>query len=264
MRRLAVKLAYDGTRFSGNQVQPEARTVHGEVARALGALGHDAPRLAWAGRTDAGVSAAGNVVAFHTHMEPDALLPALTHGVQDAWAWAWAEVGEDFEPRHATMRHYRYHLRSVLDADAMREQMRVFLGEHDFSSFARIEADVNPRRRVARGDARREGPFVVIDVEGPNFLWNQVRRMVEAARRVVAGEVAAQDVQAALDAGKPRDFGCAPPEPLVLMDVHYAPLRFHEPPPAVRRRVFARLARRVEEQELSLRIAQNMLQDPAS
>lgn len=264
MRRLAVKIAYDGTRFSGNQVQPAARTVHAELARALEQLGHEAPRLAWAGRTDAGVSAAGNVVALSTHMEPEALLPALTHAVQDAWAWAWAEVDETFEPRHANLRRYRYLLRTSLAAEAIRDELRVFEGEHDFTSFARVEADVTPRRRVDRADARREGAFVVIDVEGPNFLWNQVRRMVEAARRVVAGEVAAEDVREALAKGEWRDFGCAPPEPLVLMDVHYARHPFHEPRRAVSRRVFARLTRRVEEEELSLRIAQTLLREPSS
>lgn len=256
--RLAVKVAYDGTRFAGSQVQPGVRTVHGEVAEALRKLGHDAPRLAWAGRTDAGVSAAGNVVAFETHMAPDALLPALTHAMDDAWAWAWAEVDEAFEPRHARRRVYRYHLRSALDAASVESAMQAFVGEHDFSSFARVEPNVSPRRRVDAVRARREGPFVVIDVDGPNFLWNQVRRMVEAGRRVAAGEARAEDVRAALDEGRAQDFGVAPPEPLVLLDVEYERVAFQAPPPDLARRMLARLERRVEAQELSLAVLRTL------
>jgi tRNA pseudouridine38-40 synthase len=247
--RLAVKVAYDGMRFSGSQIQPGVRTIHSEVARALRQLGEGEPRLLWAGRTDAGVSAAGNVVAFETRMGPDALLPALTFAMEDVWAWAVAHVDEHFEPRHARSRHYRYHLRSDLDASTLQDALAPFVGFHDFTAFCRLEAGVEPRRTVQRIAVARDGPFLLVDVHGENFLWNQVRRMVEAGRRVASDDLAPQTLVDALRAGVPADFGTAPAEPLVLLDVVYPALTF-SPPEGGERRLYSRLRRRVEQLEL--------------
>lgn len=247
-----MKVAYDGTRFSGSQVQPGVRTVHGELVRALVALGAKEPRVLWAGRTDAGVSAAGNVAVFETDHAPHALLPALTFGMEDAWAWAWAEVPASFEPRHATRRWYRYHLRAPVEAAAMERALSLFVGEHDFTAFCRLEPGVNPLRRVDEVRVAREGPFLLVDVRGPNFLWNQVRRIVEASRRVAAGELDASVVEEALRRGAPADLGTAAPEPLVLMDVAYEGLAFREEPP--RARLLERLRRRIDEEEARLAV----------
>lgn len=246
--RVAVKVGYDGARFHGSQVQADGvRTVHSEMARALRDMGHD-PRILWAGRTDAGVSAAGNVAVFETHLGPASLLPGLSFRLDGAWAWAWVEVGAGFDPRRARRRRYRYFLRSALDARAVGDAMRVFEGTHDFSAFARLEPDVDPRRTVTTTRATREGPFVVIDVEGESFLWNQVRRMVAAAERVASGRVAARDVEAALRGDARGDLGTAPPEPLVLLDVEYDGVEFHED----RARVRGRIDRLVDDAELRL------------
>lgn len=251
--RVAVKVAYDGTRFSGSQIQPGVRTVHAEVASALGNLGHASPRLAWAGRTDAGVSAAANVVVFETDMALDVLAPALTHAMTDAWAWAVAVVDDAFEPRYARLRRYRYFLQTGLDAALVHDTLQAFVGEHDFTSFGRIEGGVSPRRTVTRASATRVAGFVQIDVEGPNFVWNQVRRMVEAARRVAKGEIARDEVVAALDAGRHADFGCAPPEPLILLDVDYGDrVMFQLPSPDASRRIRERLARRIDQTRFEL------------
>src|SRR5205823_12867234 len=80
--RYAVKVAYDGAKFHGSQAQPALRTVHSEVAQALAKLGTDEPRLRWAGRTDAGVSARGNVAAFETEFDRGRLLQALTRNME--------------------------------------------------------------------------------------------------------------------------------------------------------------------------------------
>lgn len=247
--RHAVKVAYDGTRFSGSQVQPGLRTVHSEVAKALRDLTGEEPRLLWAGRTDRGVSAAGNVVAFETAHPADTLLPALTFRMEDCWAWALAPVGEAFEPRHAVRRRYRYHLRSDLDAKALESALRPFVGTHDFTAFSRLEPGVNPMRTVERVEVARRGAFLLVDVAGPSFLWNQVRRMVEAGRRVAEGDLAEGAIAAALAAGAPADLGTAPPEPLVLLDVEYADVPFHEADASLRRRLFERLRERVREAE---------------
>lgn len=250
--RVAVKVAYDGTRFSGSQVQPGVRTVHGALAQALRDMGHADPHILWAGRTDAGVSAAGNVAAFETHLSPDSLLPGLSFRMDDACAWAWAEVGSRFEPRHARRRRYRYLLRTELDAGRVADAMRLFEGTHDFTGFAKLDEGVDPVRTVVATSARREGPFVVIDVEGESFIWNQVRRMVAAAQRVADGRVEAALVEALLAKGERADLGTADPEPLVLMDVEYAGLPFQRA--ADPARVWLRMRGRVEDAERELAV----------
>lgn len=254
--RVAVKVGYDGARFRGSQAQPNVRTVHGEVERALRQMGHDAPRLAWAGRTDAGVSAAGNVVVFETHLDAASLLAGLSFRMADAWAWASAEVGDAFEPRHASRRRYRYLLRTTLDASHVGDALRVFEGTHDFTAFCRLEPDVNPRRTVLSTDARRDGAFVVIDIVGESFLWNQVRRVVAAAERVAAGHVDQKDVEAALASGGGPGFGTADPEPLLLLDVEYDGLAFQRLDDATR--ATTRLRQRLEEAERRQRLLDMM------
>jgi tRNA pseudouridine38-40 synthase len=256
--RFAVKVAYDGTRFAGSQVQPSVRTVHGELALALGSLDPDAPAtLRWAGRTDAGVSARANVAAFETSHPADSLLPALTFAMEDAWAWAIAPVDAGFEPRHARRRRYRYFLPTRAPAAAVEAALRPFVGTHDFTAFARLEPGVNPERTVFSATARAQGGHVIIDVAGESFLWNQVRRMVEAARREAEGDLPPSAIGEALHKAQPADLGTAPPEGLVLWDVEHAGLHWTRAPP----RVLSRLRQRVEAQEQALAVARAMLED---
>lgn len=249
--RVALKVGYDGRKFHGSQVQPgNVRTVHSAFAQALREMGHDEPHLMWAGRTDAGVSAAGNVVAFETHVAPASLLPGLSFRLDDAWAWAWTEVDDAFEPRRAMRRTYRYFLRTDLDPAKLSDALHLFEGTHDFTGFAKLEPGVEPTRTVFATSARREDSFLVIDIVGESFLWNQVRRIVSAAERVADGRTSAAEIQDALAKGARTDFGTAPPEPLVLLDVEYTDLRFHED----RARVAPRLDARIGEAELHLRM----------
>jgi tRNA pseudouridine38-40 synthase len=244
MPRLALKVAYDGTRFSGSQWQPQVRTVHGELQQALRRLGLPDEPLRWAGRTDGGVSAAGNVVVLDVEGADERLLPSLTFQMEDAWVWAMAEVPDAFEPRHALGRRYRYFLRTDADAKPVEEALQAFVGTHDFSRFARVQPGVNPARTVTRASAARRGAFVVVDVEGPNFLWNQVRRMVSAAEAVATGAAGVRDIARGL-AGEPVDLGLAPPEPLVLLDVRYGDVAFRDAGAALRGRLFERLEARL-------------------
>lgn len=225
MPRVAVRVAYDGTRFHGSQRQPEARTVDGELLlalRRLGAVGSaEEARFQSASRTDKGVSAAGNVVAFDTAFRLDALLPALGAGVQDAWPHALCVVPDAFEARRARSRTYAYFLHDAqLDAARLAEALRAFEGRHDFRRFARVEPGVAPQRAVLEAGVRSEGAWHVITVRGESFLWNQVRRMVGAAQRVARGEAALEDIARGLR-GEAVDLGVAPAEGLVLLDVDH-------------------------------------------
>lgn len=263
MAHVALRIAYDGARFHGSQIQPGLRTVHSELARALAALGIDETSIRWAGRTDSGVSALGNVAVVDVGERPVTLdlLPALTHHMRDAWAWALAEVPATFLPRYARHRRYRYHLASRLDAGHLEEILRIFEGTHDFSSFARVEPGVTPTRRVDSVRVRRAGPLLLVDVKGENFLHNQVRRMVEAARRVAEGELERKDVEAALAMVRPADLGVAPPEPLVLLEVAYPDLEFQTGGSAMLTRVRRHLATRVSEAQVRAAVLATMADD---
>lgn len=220
--RVAVKIAYDGRAFYGHQRQPVHRTVEGECLTALkSAKILRSPQEAFfrsASRTDRGVSAVGNVIAFNTILRPDAVVGAFNDQSRDVWAWALAVVPETFHPRHAVERWYRYHLREAADIETLREAAAEFEGEHDVQSFTS-----DPPERpltIHRIDIAKEGDVTCIDVRAPSFRRGMVRRIVAAMLSCAEGEVSLEDIRTALRGAK-KDFGTTPPEPLVLMDVRY-------------------------------------------
>lgn len=228
--RLAIKFGYDGRAFHGFSRQPGQRTVEGDIIEALRDLGIMGPSgtprdigYGAASRTDAGVSAIGNVLALDTTFRKDALLRALNARLEDIWFHSLAEVPDGFQPRHAAMRWYRYHLMAdeLGNWTALRRALRLFVGEHDFANFCRPEGK-SAVRNVQKVLVRRRGPFVSVDIFSQGFLWNQVRRMVGAALAVSRGELEPGDVKRALDRPeKKADLGLAPADPLILMDVVY-------------------------------------------
>ncbi|HVL87649.1 MAG TPA: tRNA pseudouridine(38-40) synthase TruA, partial [Candidatus Thermoplasmatota archaeon] len=108
MERLALKVAYDGTKFHGSQRQPNVPTVEDALLSALARIGAcqsaDEGRFQMASRTDAGVSAAGNVAAVTTAFHPDKLADALNASLRFAWVLGAARVPADFHPRRAAPR----------------------------------------------------------------------------------------------------------------------------------------------------------------
>ncbi|MGQ0535931.1 MAG: tRNA pseudouridine(38-40) synthase TruA [Methanobacteriota archaeon] len=249
MRRFAVKVAYDGTRFQGSQRQPHGNTVEDALLSALCLVGAvDVPKAArflMAGRTDKGVSARANVFAVATDMAPGALLPATGARLDGVWPWAYAEVPPRFHPRAAIRRRYRYFLPAhALDAGAFDRAIQLFAGEHDFAAFSRREEGRGTVRRIDRIGVRRRTGLLVVDVEGESFLWHQVRRIVAAAREVAAGDATEDEIVAALSDPAPSRtrFGIAPAEGLVLLDVAYDGLRFRSVAAARRRMREALLA----------------------
>lgn len=224
--RLALRLAYDGTRFRGSQRQPGKRTVEGELLDALEAVGAggDPGELAFqmAGRTDRGVSAACNVAAVTTGFRAAELPKALNAHLHDAWVTGWAVVPTTWNPRHARSRTYRYHLPARrVDRKELEDVLARFEGTHDFGGLARREAHRDPSRRVRRTDVRERDGLLLVDVVGDSFLWNQVRRMVAVALEVVEGRLPPKELTSTLDSGTPLAVPPLPPEPLVLLEVAY-------------------------------------------
>ena len=222
--RLAVSIAYDGTRFRGSARQPGVATVEGSIIDRLREMeaieSTEAGRFQAASRTDAGVSAAGNVVAFDTEMRPDSVVNGLAYGLEDVWPLRYAVVDDDFTPRHARRKTYRYYLYDEgYDWKAMQQAAHFFEGMHDFSAFARLDGR-SPLRSIERV-ILNGGEVLTIDVTGSSFLWQQVRRMVAAVIQVGRGDLSVMVIQEALQHPAGQDFGLASPEQLLLLAVEY-------------------------------------------
>ena len=228
--RYALKFGYDGRRFHGFSRQPGQRTVEGDILDVLeetGVLGEGRPArdidYGAASRTDAGVSAVGNVIALTTDFRKGALLPALNARLDDIWFHSMATVPDGFRARHARIRWYRYHLATdeIGDREALRKAIRLFVGTHDFTNFSRPEGG-NAVRTITKVNISRSGPFLTVDLFSQGFLWNMVRRIMGASLAVSRGERKKRDLEGALRHPRNRvDLGLAPPEPLILMDVSY-------------------------------------------
>ncbi|MFP4169573.1 MAG: tRNA pseudouridine(38-40) synthase TruA [Methanomassiliicoccales archaeon] len=222
--RAAVGIAYDGRDFMGSQRQPGLPTVEGEVIRALRSIrairSPDGARFATASRTDRGVSALGNVVAFDTDFQGEELLRALNAASEGVHFHALAEVSDDFNPRRAVARRYRYLLPSAgRDPERLARAAEVFRGEHDFRHFCRSDGrDTVKELKEVR--VLPLGRMVALEFEGREFLWNMVRRIVAAVDQAGSGRVDLKRLERALEGGD-DSLGLAPPENLFLMEVRY-------------------------------------------
>jgi len=222
----AFRVAYDGRPYYGFQRQPDVPTVEDAILDALDALDvtdGDLPTgYAAAGRTDAGVSARSQTVAFEA---PDWLTPHALNGQlpDEAWSWASADAPPEFHARHdAESREYRYYLHADgLDADRARAALDALSGEHDFHN---LTTDDELTVRTIATELSVEDEFFVLEFRAPGFPRNLVRRMTELVREVACGDAGLDRVERVLgpDALDGR-AGVAPasPYPLVLSDVSY-------------------------------------------
>lgn len=220
--RVALKIAYDGRLFHGFARQPGPRTVEGEVLFALQKAGliagAEAARLRGASRTDAGVSALGNVVAFDGDAADDATVGRFNDAARDVWAWAVAELPPEVDPRRANWRWYRYLLAGAHDVAVLRTAAKEFVGTRDFAAFASPDAE-RTRRRVDSVEIAAEDDGIVLDVRAPSFLRGMVRRIVAALLAVEKGDATPGVLREALASGRGPDLGTVAAEPLTLMDV---------------------------------------------
>jgi tRNA pseudouridine38-40 synthase len=243
-RRIALLVEYEGTQYAGSQLQANARTIQGALEAALLKTTGEAARCAFAGRTDAGVHALGQVAAFSTSstLPADSIRNALNHWLpEDIAVRAASEVEAGFDPRRqAVRRHYRYvidnaatrpaldrdrvwHVAQHLDASAMDEAAGSLTGEHDFAAFASAHEDpaASTVRRLECFTVRREGTRLLLDAVANAFLPHQVRRMVGALVEVGKGKMAPPVYRALLDAPPSSAGTAAPARGLTLIRVDY-------------------------------------------
>ena len=238
MRRVAVKIAYLGDEFNGSQIQPtddnpSIRTVAGEILKNLELVDHVPPEkidLKFASRTDAGVSALGNVITFYTEFKDLGLLlqavNSISHGV---YYTAAVEIDDAFNPRMAWKRYYRYIVPEFgIDLDKFVMAAKLFEGHHDFKRFAKNETGRSTVMAIDSIDVRYENGLIITDFCADYFLWNQIRRIMAAVLQVSKGMSSLDDVKAKL-AGEDGTFGIAKPDGLTLLDVTYQDLEFKRP-----------------------------------
>lgn len=237
-------MAYQGKRFAGSQRQPGKRTVEGRIIADLETIektGGD-HNLKAASRTDAGVSALCNVFVVDTRFGDDATMLRALNAVSDCVYYVSAVgVPDDFDPRKAESRSYRYTLPADgLDLGLAQECAALFVGEHDFSMFCKTD-DRDTVIDMRKVDVGIEGSLMRIDFEARNYLWHLVRRLVAAIVSVASGKQPVSKVSDAL-AGERVTFGLADPTGLVMTGIEYKGLEFPECPPSYLERLGAEIA----------------------
>jgi tRNA pseudouridine38-40 synthase len=221
--RLAFRVSYLGSRFFGSQQQVSHRTVEGEFIAACQRLSlfedwREAGFL-FAGRTDRGVHARGQVAAFTTRTPERAVRTINTQLPPDCWCTGYAEVPPAFHPRYdATKRTYRYYFTErSSQISLMARAAGRFVGNHNFTNFARLDGR-NPNRTVLDATVSEESGFVYLEVTAESFLWHQVRCMATALLRVGNGEEEENFIDELLTTDTKTPLQPAPAEGLILWD----------------------------------------------
>ncbi len=241
--RIALGIEYDGGAFNGFQYQSHAPSVQGALQDALSQVAAAPVTLTAAGRTDAGVHATYQVVAFDPPVERplDAWIRGTNALSPDGVAVLWArEVPDDFHPRfQATARRYMYLFYDLervspllsgrvtfsrrLADEPMHKAAQTLVGEQDFSAFRAAGCQSRtPMRALHQVSVTRLGGFVVLDITANAFLLHMVRNIAGSLWEVGLGRAAPEWIQALL-IGRDRSLAAptAPPDGLYLVDVRY-------------------------------------------
>lgn len=249
MRRIKLTVAYDGTRYSGWQIQPNASTIEGCLDEAINKLTGEKIHVTGASRTDAGVHSMGNVAVFDTEstIPADKFAYALARFLpEDIVIQSSCQVEDIFHPRHCDTRktyeyrilntefgnpirrNYSWHVPYVLSVPEMQKATAFIIGEHDFKSFCCVRTDAESTVRTiysievfteGKSEADRE---VVIRITGNGFLYNMVRIIAGTLVSVGKGQIPPERVKQMLEAKDRCVAGqTAPPQGLMLVKIDY-------------------------------------------
>lgn len=239
MPRFKLTIEYAGTRYSGWQIQKNARTVQGELDRAIREISPKGPfELYGAGRTDAGVHALAQIahLELYTQLQPEQLRRRINDELPaDIHVRAVVKAPHRFHARHdAVSRSYLYQIsrrrtafgkpyvwwvREPLDVGAMRRAAAQFTGMKDFRGFT--DDDPDEKSTVVLVDSfevHERDPLILIRIQGSHFLWKMVRRLVGVLAAVGRGEI---DAASAADPGIDAAALTAPAAGLFLEAVYY-------------------------------------------
>jgi tRNA pseudouridine38-40 synthase len=250
MRNVKLVLAYDGSEFSGWQVQPKVATIQGTLAAAIGRVTGERVLPQGSGRTDAGVHALAQVTSclIASPIPLDRLVPALNHVLPPSIrVLAAEEVPLEFHARKsARAKTYRYRMYRAplcppflaryvwhnpfpMDEQAIAQAATEVVGEHDFSSFAAVDPELASEgsnsssvRRIFHSSWTRMGDELVYTVEGNGFLHHMVRNLVGTFVLVGKGTLQPEDILVILARRDRSAAGAtAPARGLYLVSVEY-------------------------------------------
>ncbi|MDM8527227.1 tRNA pseudouridine(38-40) synthase TruA [Anaerolineales bacterium HSG24] len=242
--RYCAIIEYDGTLFYGYQIQPDVRTVQGSIEIALAKIMKVFTRVSVAGRTDAGVHATGQVIAFDViwrHSVSD-LYRALNAVLpDDISVKRLTTVLSDFSPRYDALRRsyryiivndtsstvferlYSYHVKPKLNLNSMKEASVNLIEKHDFSSFGKSpQLGGHTVRQIMSIDWSTENNRIIFDITANAFLYRMVRNIVGTLLQVGLNRLTSEDVKEILLAKELKRSGpTAPAHGLYLMKVVY-------------------------------------------
>jgi tRNA pseudouridine38-40 synthase len=244
MQNFRITIQYDGTNYRGWQIQPNARTVQGELTRALSILDHRPVTVYGAGRTDSGVHAEGQVanVFVQRDFEPSLLRDAINGNLdRDIRILEVVPVPDAFNARYSASRKtyryriwtgdvvspflYRYvhHYRAGLDVGEMRKAVAPLIGTHDFTAFTVASSDAEDHvRTLISVDIEREANEILLIVSADGFLRYMVRTIVGTLMEVGRGKRTAASVSSTLKGLDRANAGpSAPANGLTLVRVDY-------------------------------------------
>lgn len=244
MRTFKATLAYDGTNYAGWQMQAGPETLQGVLEEALRPIEDRRIVVHAAGRTDAGVHAAGQVVSFslESSISAEALGRALNVRLPvDVRVMRVEEAAADFNARfHARHKTYHYaifngqvvppplsryvwHVPAPLDHDLMQQAAALIVGEHDFAAFQAAGGSViTTRRAIITSHVTRQDHTVVYQVTGTGFLRHMVRNIVGTLVDVGRGRRPVDDMRRVLaSCDRANASATAPPQGLTLWSVDY-------------------------------------------
>jgi tRNA pseudouridine38-40 synthase len=243
-KNIKLTISYDGVNYSGWQSQPGKRTIQAEIERAVGELTGFMTKVNGASRTDAGVSALGQIanMVVTAPIPVENYLKALNHRLpRDIRILEAVEVPIDFDASasakgklyrykiytgkstHALQNRNCWHRPGELDVAAMDAAAKMLVGTHDFKSFAaaadKRESSV---RTVSRCDVTAEDKWVYINIEANRFLYNMVRNIVGTLVEIGRGRWKPEKIKKILEAADRTAAGpTAPPEGLCLIRIDY-------------------------------------------
>ena len=248
MRSFKLTISYDGTHYAGWQVQPNATTIQGTLEKAVADVTGSRVRAVASGRTDAGVHALAQIVAFQstTTLSCDVLTRAVNahlpvdirvretlevaagfHPIRDAQRKRYRYIIQDGPIHDVFQRFYAWHVPRTLDEHAMRQALSDLLGTHDFAAFQATGAERKSTVRTiddAIVATNRQNGFrqIAIEVSANGFLYNMMRNIVGTLVEVGHRK---QDVgwfrEVIASCDRRRAGMTAPPQGLFLVDVTY-------------------------------------------
>lgn len=244
MRNIKLIVEYDGSRYYGLQKQPNKETVQSEMERAIKEITNEDVTITYSGRTDAGVSAYGQVISFYTSTDIPAnklCLALNSHLKKSIIVQSAEEVSKNFHPRYsckgkkyryvinnsrygsAIFRKNEYHIPQKLDVENMKKAIKYFEGTHDFKAFkASGTSNKDSVRTIYEANIFVENERINIELRGNGFLYNMVRIITGTLIDVGLGKIKPEDIPNIIESKDRKKAGkTVPPHGLYLMEVYY-------------------------------------------